>query len=185
MLKFYILRSIRVMLSYLTSFNSMVASEGGDFDILYLPINPYLQDLCPWNRPWFITDACKKRQGDLETQELGFPFCILLWFLKWKGLVFLIHFTYISFSFNKRMATHVYLLHLLGQGGKRWRESLFITPHMVGVSFPSLPSEDTYSPSKSTENLFWVIIELINALASFTEFLTNSHLLLITTLQRG
>lgn len=25
-------------MSYLTSFNSMVASEGGDFDILYLPI---------------------------------------------------------------------------------------------------------------------------------------------------
>ena len=98
MLKFYILRSIRVMLSYLTSFNSMVASEGGDFDILYLPINPYLQDLCPGNRPWFITDACKKRQGDLETQELGFPFCILLWFLKWKGLVFLIHFTYSSWQ---------------------------------------------------------------------------------------
>lgn len=102
---------------------------------------------------------------------------------KVNGIGFFIHFTSVSFSLNKSVATHVYLFHLLGQGGKRWRESLFITPLKVGWLSLPFPLRTHIHRTKTLKISFELGLTYIKALTSFIEFLTNSHWFLITTLQ--
>lgn len=86
---------------------------------------------------------------------------------KVNGIGFFIHFTSVSFSLNKSVATHVYLFHLLGQGRKRWRESLFITPLKVGWLSLPFPLRTHIHRTKTLKISFELGLTYIKAKLSF------------------